>query len=169
MLSSLFLVPWLSLSKKKENQNKLTRQKISKQANKTKKSTKKFKKWSSFCVGCLFLSMCPALKSGWSTPWPSTEENRASLSHQVSLVKSFLLRGGTLCPLPPSHCWDFFQFEPMRTLCVVTVSASSCVCYSCWVWKIPSPCYPPALWALRKCWVSGMSCEQLTTTLLFCG
>lgn len=41
-----------------------------------------------------------ALESGWYTQWHFIVENKFFLSHQLSIINSFLVRSGTLCPLP---------------------------------------------------------------------
>lgn len=91
-------------------------------------------KWSLFCVGQLCLEMGPYLDCGWYTQGHSTEENRSSLSQPVSITNSFLVRDGTLCPLPFLPVW----FCPVWTCACYQVSVSSSVYQSCWVWKMLS-------------------------------
>lgn len=56
---------------------------------------------SSFCVGHLLLGMGPAFKYGLSPSETSLKKTKFFLSKQVSIAGNFLVRGGSLCPLPP--------------------------------------------------------------------
>lgn len=44
-------------------------------------------------------------------PSYSIEENRFSLSQPLSVMDSFLARGGPFVPTPPSLCWGFVYLE----------------------------------------------------------
>lgn len=52
------------------------------------------------------------------------------------MANQVLVRSATVLSLT-SQCWNFVQFGPSQVLCIlVTVFVSSCVHWSCCIWKI---------------------------------
>lgn len=84
--------------------------------------------WSLLC-------MRPALECGWYNQWHSVGGNWFSLYEQVLITNSFLVRGGTLCPLlfrSAGPC----PGRTVQVLCVLWQPLYSYVHQPCCVWKM---------------------------------
>ena len=88
------------------------------------------KNQSVFYVDQLFLVQKLAPVCGQYTHWHSMEENWFSISQQLSNIATFLMRSGSLHPLPLLIA-IFAWFECVQVLLVLEQSLSSFVCHSC--------------------------------------
>lgn len=76
---------------------------MSKQTNKYPNKTKSTQDiWRPFCVDQLLLGMGPAMECGWYSSWHRLGKPDFPFLASINCKYLLAIRGGTLCPLPPS-------------------------------------------------------------------
>lgn len=90
---------FFSLRNQKEQKVKANKNPIRQKYGKPSKIKNSQRSWSLFCVGPLLLGMGPAVEHGCHTQRHSVGDSGFPLSQQISSSSSFLVAGGTLCPL----------------------------------------------------------------------